>query len=629
MVLGLHYLTKSRCNVPGEGMVFSSLREAVMAYEFRRADLHARIKVRLPEDEIVETTIGRVVLFQALPPKSNFSWVNKIMAKSDLARLVERVYYLVGDAGTVEFLDKIKRLGFKASTAAGLSFSMGDLIDLDKKDAIIKKAEKSVQKVEQLYTDGVITNGERYNKVISTWSHATAEVANHMTRDLEEQDAVSYRNEDGKHRSFNSIFMMLESGAKGSKDQIKQLVGMRGLMARPSGEIMETPVKTNFKDGLSVFDYFVSTHGARKGQADTALKTASSGYLTRRLVDVAQDVVVSLRDCKTVGYVTVELETLQESGDIVQQLTQRVYGRVLAEDVKDPITGELLYNQGEVVGREHVDRIATSAVTQVRVRSTLVCQAKRGVCVICYGVDLSKGELVEVGTAVGIIAAQSIGEPGTQLTMRTFHIGGTASILEQSSVAARQQGVVQWRGVRTVKNRDDLMVVMNRNAQLVLVAPDGRQLQRVPLEYGSLLYVTDGQEVKAGEKLAEWDATSRHILTEKAGFIRLVDLVEHVTIQKRYDEATQRTTRIVLEHKSDKYQPAISVVDKDGEELVQYYLPTGSLIAVEENQAVGMADVLVKIPRETSRTKGYYRGVCRGLLSCFEARLPKRSSNFG
>lgn len=621
MVLGLHYLTKVRCNVKGEGMIFASVKEAVAAYHFGQADLHARVKVRLASGELIDTTVGRIRLFETLPAGASIHWVNKIMAKSDLTRLVERVYYLVGDAGTVEFLDKIKRLGFRSSTSAGISFALQDLLVPEKRESIIKKAEKAVQKTEELYMDGVITNGERHNKVISLWYNATADVAANMLKDLEEQDKLTYLNE-GEKRPFNSIFMMLESGAKGSKDQIKQLVGMRGLMSKPSGEIMETPVKSNFKEGLSVFDYFVSTHGARKGQADTALKTANSGYLTRRLVDVAQDVVISMADCKTVGSLEIALDAMQESGDLLAQLANRVYGRVAAQDIKDPIAGQLIVNQGSIIRREHIEALANSAVSKIHVRSVLSCQAKRGVCVACYGIDLSKGELVDVGTAVGIIAAQSIGEPGTQLTMRTFHIGGTASLMEQTSFVAKQAGIVQWRGVQTIRNSEGQLVVMNRNAKLAIMAPDGRQLQRVSLEYGSLLFVEDGQEVKAGDKLVEWDQSNRHILTEKSGKVRFVDLVEHATIQKRYDEATHRTARIVLEYKSDKYQPAISIVDKDGQELAQYYLPTGALLAVEENQQVAVGDVLVKIPREASRTKDITGGLPR-IAELFEARLPK------
>ncbi len=421
MVLGLHYMTKMRCNAKGEGIVFSNLKEVVSAFQFDQVALHAKIRVRLEKDKIVDTTAGRVLLYDALPLGADFNWVNKVMKKSDLVKLVEKIYYRFGNELTVICLDKIKKLGFYYSTMGGISFSISNLIVPTHKDEIIAKADKEVAKIEQLYMDGVITNGERRNKVISIWSHATADVANEMTKDLEEQNQQAFLNEDKSLQPFNPIFMMLESGARGSKDQIKQLVGMRGLMSKPSGEIMETPVKSNFKEGLTVSEYFISTHGARKGQADTALKTANSGYLTRRLVDVAQDVVVTLADCKTLGYI--ELDLLKESRESLHSLSNKAYGRVLAADVKDPVSGQLILKQSDIIDRDNIDKIIDSAVSKVLVRSVLTCQAKRGVCAQCYGVDLSKSAIVEVGSTVGIIAAQSIGEPGTQLTMRTFHIG--------------------------------------------------------------------------------------------------------------------------------------------------------------------------------------------------------------
>lgn len=619
MVLGLHYITKLRCNVPGEGIVFSNTQEVVTAYQFKQASLHARIKVRI-ENKLVETSVGRVILFEALPKGSDFNWINKIMTKSDLTRLVERVYTRFGADLTVICLDNIKKLGFANSTIAGISFSIDNLVIPEKKDAIIKKAEKDVQKIEELYMDGIITNGERYNKVISIWSQATADVASQMTKDLAQQDNMAFLNEGSAIQPFNPIFMMLDSGARGSKDQIKQLVGMRGLMAKPSGEIMETPVKTNFKQGLSVFEYFISTHGARKGQADTALKTANSGYLTRRLVDVAQDVVISMTDCKTLG--SIEIEDLIEAGDVLYSLANRSYGRVAAIDIKDPVTGELILKQGEIIKREEVDKIRNSALTKIYIRAALICQAKRGVCAKCYGMDLSKGDLADTGTTVGIIAAQSIGEPGTQLTMRTFHVGGTASLSEQSFYSAKFDGTVQLRSARTVKNRDGQLVIMSRKAKLQIVAQDGRELQRNDLEYGSVLLVEDGQKVTIGTKLAEWDVNNRLILTEQAGKIQYIDLVDNVTMQERFDDATQRSTKMVLDHKGDKYQPAISIVTNDGEEIAQYYLPTGSIITVDANARVAIGDVLVKMPREASRTKDITGGLPR-IAELFEARMPK------
>lgn len=620
MVLGLHYMTKVRSNAKGEGIVFGTTSEVVTAYQFDQADLHAKIRLRLNSEKIVDTTVGRVILYEALPAGSDFNWINKIMTRGDLTKLVERIYYRSGSAATVKCLDKIKKLGFYNSTMAGISFSIDNLLVPQEKDKIIGKTEQEVQKIEQLYMDGVITNGERYNKVISLWSHATSDVAAQMTKELEQQDRSAFLNESKSFMPFNPIFMMLESGAKGSKDQIKQLAGMRGLMSKPSGEIMETPVKTNFKQGLGVFEYFVSTHGARKGQADTALKTANSGYLTRRLVDVAQDVVISMNDCKTLGYI--EIADLKESGDVLYSLSARSYGRVVALDVRDPISGQILLKQGDIVKREDLEKISDSAVSKIAIRSALTCQAKRGICAKCYGIDMSKGELVESGTTVGIIAAQSIGEPGTQLTMRTFHVGGTATLSEQSSYVAKYEGIVQLRSTRTVINRQDQVIVMSRKARLLIVSPDGRELQRNDLEYGAILLVNEGQKVTVGTKLAEWDVNNKVLITEQPGKVNYIDLIENVTVQDRFDEATNRSAKMVIDQKGDKYQPAISVLNKDDEEVAQYYLPTSSYIMVDSGQKVEVGDILVKMPREASRTKDITGGLPR-IAELFEARMPK------
>jgi DNA-directed RNA polymerase subunit beta' len=621
MVLGLHYITKVRCNAKGEGLSFSSVKEVITAFQHDQVALHAKIKVRLASGKIVETTTGRVVLYNALPVGADFNWVNKVIAKSDLTKMVERIYYQFGTQATVECLDRIKKLGFYYSTQSGISFSLSNLMVPKQKDEIVGKAEKSVKRIEDLYMDGVITNRERYNQVISIWGHATADVAKEVARNLEQENETAFLNKDKEFKPFNPIFMMLDSGARGSKDQVKQLVGMRGLMSTPTGEIMETPVKSNFKDGLNVFEYFVSTHGARKGQSDTALKTANSGYLTRRLVDVAQDVVVTMTDCKALGYV--ELEDLKEGGDTLLSLPGRTYGRIVAMDIKDRVSGQLLFKQGDLVRREDVDKIANSAVNKIPVRSVLTCQAKRGVCSMCYGLDLSKGKLVDVGTTVGIIAAQSIGEPGTQLTMRTFHFGGTASGAgEQSAIVSKHVGIVQLRGVRTLENREGKAVNMSRKSRLVIASPDGRELQQHELEYGTIILVKDGQEVKVGAVLAEWDQTSRFILTERAGKVQYIDLVQNVTIQDVFDEATNKSSKIILEHKNDKYQPSINIVDDEGNELAQYYLPPGSYLVVEDGQKVNVADVLVKMPREISKTKDIASGLPR-IAELFEARVPK------
>lgn len=622
MVLGLYYLTKVRRGAQGEGLKFANIHEALLAYQCKEVALHALIDVRLATGQaLVSTTVGRLILFDILPQGAAFGWVNKVMKRKDLALLVETVYYTYGNTATVVFLDKLKKLGFYYATLGGISFSMGDLIVPSKKNDIIEEADREVKKIESLYADGVITNGERYNKIVSIWFKATSDVASEMTQELEVADNAAFENKDENFRPFNPIFMMLDSGARGSKDQIKQLIGMRGLMSRPSGDIMETPVRSNFRDGLSVFEYFISTHGARKGQSDTALKTANSGYLTRRLVDVAQDVVVTIHDCKTLGYI--EIEDLKESGDVICPLANRIFGRVLAADVKDPVTGELLFKQNHVISRGDIALLAESAVSKVLVRSVLSCQAQRGVCVNCYGYDLSRGALVDVAATVGVIAAQSIGEPGTQLTMRTFHIGGTASgLAEQPFFVAKQSGIIAWRDIRTVTNKEGKAVVMSRKAKLLIMSPDGRELQSLSIEYGSVIYVHHNQEVAVGTKLVEWDSNSKVLLTEKAGTVKYVDLVENITLQERISESGVAKSGLILEHKNEKYQPAISIVDDEGDEIASYYLPAGSYLAVENNQPVAVGDILVKMPRELSKTKDIVGGLPR-IAELFEARAPK------
>lgn len=620
MVLGLHFLTKARSNARGEGISFSCVQEVVYAYQHKSVDLHAKINLRLP-DQLVQTTVGRVILYEALPVGSDFYWVNKIMKKSDLAKLIEKVYYRFGSESAVDCLDKVKKMGFYYATVGGLSFCVDDLIIPAQKTSMIEKAEKEVNKVEKQYLDGIITNGERYNKILSIWWSTGNEVAKAMYNDLEMQDKNSFLNEDRSRRPFNPVFMILESGARGSKEQVRQLSGMRGLMAKPTGEVMETPVKNNFKDGLTVFEYFVSTHGARKGQADTALKTANSGYLTRRLVDVAQDVVISMHDCKTLGYITIE--ALKDSGDVLYPLALRVFGRALGADVKDSVTGQIIFKQGHIIERQDVERLEEAAVDSIKVRSVLTCQAKRGVCAQCYGYDLSKGQLVDVGTAVGIIAAQSIGEPGTQLTMKTFHIGGTASgLVSQPFFVSKSDGIVAWRGIRTIKNRLGQEVVMSRKARLVIVSKDERELQSHDLEYGSIMYVANGQEIRAGTKLVEWDPDNRVLCTEKSGIISYVDLIENVTIQERFDEATGKSTFVVLENKGDKYQPAIAIIDDQGNEIALYHLPSGSYLIARNNHRVEAGDVLVKSARELYRTRDITGGLPR-IAELFESRMPK------
>jgi DNA-directed RNA polymerase subunit beta' len=621
MVLGLHYMTKLRSGQTGEGIVFANADEVSLAFHLKKVALHTLIKFRLASGELVDTTVGRVLVYERLPKGTDFTWVNKVLKKSDVRNLIEQIYYQFGAPATVDCLDKIKKLGFYYATVSGISFSLSNLTIPEKKDVIIQKAEKEVVKAEKMYMDGAITDGERYNKIISIWGHATAAVAGEMYRFLEEEDKAAFDNEDKSFQPFNPIFMMLESGARGSKDQIKQLAGMRGMMAKPTGEIIETPVKSNFKEGLRVSEYFISTHGARKGQADTALKTANSGYLTRRLVDVAQDVVVTMEDCKTLGYI--EIVDLKQGGEIIHPVSQRAFGRILAADLKDAITGKLLFKQGTSISRSDVIVIDDAAVSKIMVRSVLTCLAKRGVCAKCYGYDLSRDALVDLGTTVGIIGAQSIGEPGTQLTMRTFHMGGIASVgSDQPYVNAKQDGSIALINCAIVKNNEGNEVVLSRRAKLLVTSADGRELQNHDLEYGSLLMVKDKQEVKKGTRLAEWDPHSKVLITEKAGTIAFVDLIENVTMQESFDDATGMSNYMITESRSEKYQPALLIVDDAGNEITQYFLPTGSILNVQNNQRISAGDVLVKMPREASKTKDIAGGLPR-IAELFEARMPK------
>ena len=622
MILGLHYITKVRCNVLGEGVVFSSPAEVMTAFECGSVSVHARIKLRLESGAMVETSVGRVVIFDALPEGSDFDWINKVLQKKDLRKLIEIVYYQFGQEKTVVCLDKIKKLGFYYSTISGVSCGIADLVSPPDKDELIHKAEKEVDKINKLYKDGIITDGERYNKVLSTWFHATSEISNSMLKTFRAQDHEAFENKKGANVPFNSVYMFLNSGARGTNDQIKQLVGMRGLMARPSGDIMETPVKANFKDGLSVFEYFISTHGARKGQADTALKTANSGYLTRRLVDVAQNVVITTEDCASLGYIG--LRNLAEGGEISLSSAERAYGRVCAVDLHDVISGELLVKQDDVFTRELVQKLENSVISEIFVRSVLTCQSKRGVCVKCYGYDLSKGKMVDIGVTVGTIAAQSIGEPGTQLTMRTFHIGGTASgTATETSFTAKNQGTIKLRDIRTLKNRDGLDVVISRKGRLIIVSDDGREVQEHLIEYGSRLLVNEGQKIKAGDIIAEWDVNAKVILTERAGVVRYVDLINHVTMHEQHDETTHTVERTVLDQKGEEYQPVLAVEDSAGNEVAHYYLPTGSILAVENGQKVQPGDILIKMPQEISKTKDITVGGLPRIVELVEARAPK------
>jgi DNA-directed RNA polymerase subunit beta' len=620
MVLGLYYMTKARKNVKGEGLVFSSIKEVVFAHQHEKVDIQAPIKLRLSSGNIIETTVGRSLLYDALPEGADFEWINKAVKKKDLTKLVSRLFRFFGQEKTAITLDKIKSLGFSQATFGGISLNIDNMVIPESKAEMVDLAKKEVEKTEQLYKDGAITNKERSNKVIQVWAKATEAVTVEMLNVLEKTDKDAYLNKSGDRTPFNPIFMMLDSGARGSRQQIRQLAAMRGLMAKPSGEILETPVIANFKEGLNVFEYFISTHGARKGLADTALKTANSGYLTRRLIDVAQDVVVTQADCNSLGYIL--LTDIKESGEVIEPLEDRAYGRIAAEDVIDPVNGKLILKQGDLIDSDAVEKISDSAVSSIAVRSVMTCQAKRGICAKCYGMDLSTQKLVEVGLAVGIIAAQSIGEPGTQLTMRTFHIGGTASgLVEQNLYKSKFTGKIKLKEIFTIKNRKNEFVVMNRRGRLAILSDDGRELEEFNIEYGTRLFVTDGEVIKKDQKIAEWDL-EKVIMTDKSGTIEFSDIIENVTYQIQYNEATGQSSKVILERRAEKRQPSIVVLDHQKEELARYYLPTNAMLLVEDGEVIVEGDVIAKLPREEKKTKDITGGLPR-VAELFEARVAK------
>ena len=618
MIIGLHYMTKMRKFARGSNTLFSSEKEVVAAYEAGAVDLHAMIKMRIENNQIIDTTVGRALLYDVMPDGCDFGYLNKLLRKSDVAKVVEHVYFKSGAERTVQFLEKIKELGFKYATLGGISFPLEGLIEPKNKISAIAEAEKKIAKIQNSFISGAITNGERENKVVSIWQHTTSAIAREMYQQFEESDHQAFENADQKFAWFNPIFMSIDSGARGTREQIKQLVAMRGLMSKPSGEVIETPVKSNFKHGLNVFEYFISTHGARKGQADTALKTANSGYLTRRLVDVAQDVVVTMDDCGTLGHFV--LKDLKESGKIICPLVKRLYGRVLVADLKDGLTGEVLLKRGQLITRVEIAQLKDAYISEALVRSVLSCQAKRGVCVQCYGMDLATGNLVENGVAIGVIAAQSIGEPGTQLTMRTFHIGGTASLAEQASYLSKAAGRIDFFDLRTVTNSDGKDIVVSRKGYLRIFSDNGRELQEIQVPYGATLLVKAGQQVAAETELVTIDPHNDVIVSEKAGTVEYIDLINNITSQEKYDEVSQKSLRYILEYKSDKYQPALAITNAD--ERIQYYLPHGSYLLITDKQQVQVGDILVKIPKEVSKTRDITGGLPR-VSEIFEARITK------
>ncbi len=629
IVLGIYYMTKERPFCKGEDGIFSNVEEVRMAYDADELDLHASLGVRI-NGQIIRTTTGRVILYEIFPKELPFEVVNRVITKKELSNIISECYRSLGTKATVILADRLKDIGYKYATISGISISSKDMVTPRKKQEIIEKAEVEVKKIEQQYSDGLITDGEKYNKVVDIWTKATELISSEM---MDEMAVEEVRSQDGREKrsdSFNPIYMMSDSGARGSKDQMRQLAGIRGLMAKPSGEIIETPITANFREGLTVLQYFISTHGARKGLADTALKTANSGYLTRRLIDVSQDACITEGDCGTMDGIWVE--ALTEAGEMIQPVSERILGRTTAEDIHDPITGELLLKYNEEIDEAAAERIERSWIEKVKIRSVLTCKTKRGVCKKCYGRDLAHGREIDIGEPIGIVAAQSIGEPGTQLTMRTFHIGGTVSRkVEQSTIQARNSGRVAFYNLKTVMNANGDHVAMNRNGDIGVVDASGRELERYPVIYGATIKINDGEEIKSGKLLVEWDPFTIPILTEVSGRLKFGDIYEGKTMQEKLDPVTGKSSKVIVASGDPDVRPRISIKDSKGKTIqlsgdsratARYFLPTGAIILVSEGDEVHASDVLAKISRETTKTKDITGGLPR-VAELFEVRIPK------
>jgi DNA-directed RNA polymerase subunit beta' len=658
IVLGLYYATRERrfargCHREGaltydaksgqlQGYlrgVYASAEEVRMAYDNHVVELHTGIKVRIKDrDEdgtertrVVPTTVGRVLISEVLPPGIPFDYANKVLNKKALSALIDVCYRKHKNKETVLLADRLRTLGFTYATQAGVSICMDDMVIPDRKKALIEAAQAELEKVVDQYQEGLITDGERYNKVVDIWAGVADRVTEEMMAGIGKETLVDRETgEKVEESSFNPVYIMADSGARGSTQQMRQLAAMRGLMAKPSGEIIETPITANFREGLSVLQYFISTHGARKGLADTALKTANSGYLTRRLVDVAQDAVVSEFDCGTLDGIRVS--KLEEAGEVIQPLGDRILGRVVLEDVVDPLTGEVLVEANSELDEALVRKIEDAGIEEVVIRSVLTCQTRRGVCAMCYGRDLARGYRVNIGEAIGIIAAQSIGEPGTQLTMRTFHIGGAAARgkIEQSALETRTEGTVHLKNVQLANKRDGTVVVMNRHGELVVMDDTGREREHHRLVYGAILKIPDGGRVKAGAMVAEWDPFAMPILTEVGGIVKYGDLVEGVSVMEKVDEVTGLSRKIVIESRAE-LRPRITICDPaTGEAMkitgtdldARYLLPVGANIVAVEGEPIEPGEAIAKIPRDTTKVQDITGGLPR-VAELFEARKPK------
>jgi DNA-directed RNA polymerase subunit beta' len=637
IVLGLYYMTRERPFSKGEGKAFANPVEVQYAFDSGIVSLQSKIKCRI-NGKVYDTTVGRALLSEVVPTEIPFKAYNKVMGKKDLAELIDLCFRLTGNKKTVLLADHLMATGFKQAMKAGISISIHDMQVPVEKEQFLKQAYAQVQEIENQYVEGLITDGERYNKVIDIWAQTSEQIASAMMKRLSVETfkpPVGWKGKEQKEiigPAFNSIFMMADSGARGSNAQIRQLAGMRGLMAKPSGEIIETPIVANFREGLSVLQYFVSTHGARKGLADTALKTANSGYLTRRLVDVSQDVIVGEFDCGTNDGLFVS--ALVESGEVIEKIGDRILGRVTQEEVLDPISGEVLIQANTEISEDAVDALEAAGVDRVKIRSVLTCKSPKGTCTLCYGRDLARGRLVNSGETVGVIAAQSIGEPGTQLTMRTFHIGGAASRrAEQSNIEAKTKGSVKYFSVTTVTNKEGYLTVMSRNGELAIFDANGRERERYSLVYGAKLLVKDGEAVEKGKLMAEWDPYATPIITEASGIVQFEDIVEGVTMQEQFDNVTGLSHKVIVESKSNDKRPKILITDGKGNvmkiegttRVARYILPVGANLVVHDGDELKAGEVVAKIQRETSKTKDITGGLPR-VAELFEARKPKDAS---
>ena len=644
VVLGLYYMTRERIGARGEGMVFGDVQEVHRAYESRGVELGAKVRVRLREHvrtegaqltervRIADTTVGRALLFEILPKGLSFDLINQDMTKKAISATINACYRALGLKETVVFADQLMYTGFHYATRAGISFGIDDIVIPEQKTRIVTSADNEVKEIQDQYASGLVTNGERYNKVVDIWSRANDQVAKAMMEKLGSEEATDLKGVRHKQKSFNSIFMMADSGARGSAAQIRQLAGMRGLMAKPDGSIIETPITANFREGLNVLQYFISTHGARKGLADTALKTANSGYLTRRLVDVAQDLVVTEVDCGTSNGLA--MSPLVEGGDVVEALGERVLGRVMAEDIVRPGGKDVLIEDGTLLDEKLVRLLETEGVDQIKVRSPITCETRYGVCSHCYGRDLARGRTISIGEAVGVIAAQSIGEPGTQLTMRTFHIGGAASrAAAASSVEVRNKGVLRFHHIKTVQHEKGHLVAVSRSGEIGVVDDFGRERERYKIPYGAIINSKEGATVAAGQVVATWDPHTHPVVTEVAGLVKFQDFVDGMTVTSQVDEVTGLSSTVVLDTKQrggKEVRATIKLLSGKGKEVTfanteipaVYTLPPGALVSLEDGARVSVGDVIARIPQESSKTRDITGGLPR-VADLFEARKPK------